>query len=346
MYFTTEQLLTTSQKEDYKQLLEQSNLTYEETKLQLGVYDKNKLIGGISLDNNCIKLLKVDENYNGLGVSNVLISDILKFAYEQNIFHLFVYTKPENEELFLAQGFYQIIKTNDVLFLENTKRGITRYCEELEKKVVEAEKICGLVMNLNPITLGHEYLISRASAENDVVHLMIVKEDKSVFPYNIRLELLEKVTKKYDNVVIHEGSDYCISSATFPTYFIKSKEDVPSIYANLDLNIYGTYLAKALKINRRYIGEEPYSKTTNMYNEVMKEVLPTYGIDVVEVKRKEIDADIISASKVRELLKNSETTEEAIEKVAKYVPIETLEFLKSDIGEAIIKKVKENNNRH
>ncbi len=341
MYFTTEQLITTSQKSEYKQLLEQSGLTYEETKLQLGVYDNGQLIGGISLDKNCIKLLKVDSEYNGLGVSSVLISDILKFAYEQNIMHLFVYTKPENADIFFAQGFYPIIKTDEVLFLENTKRGITKYCETLEKQVVEGDKICGLVMNLNPITLGHEYLISKASAENDVVHLMIVKEDKSVFPYDVRLNLLKQVTKKYNNVVIHDGSDYCISSATFPTYFIKSKEDVPSIYAKLDLNIYGTYLAKALKINRRYIGEEPYSKTTNMYNEVMKEVLPKYDIEVVEVKRKSVDDDIISASKVRELLKHGD-----VYSVEKYLPIETLEFLKSEEGKEVIKKVKENNNRH
>ncbi len=341
MYFTTEQLLTQSQKLEYEELLKNGGLTYEETKLQLGVYDKYKLIGGISLDNNCIKLLNVDSEYKGLGVSNVLVSDVLKFAYEQNILHLFVYTKPENAELFLAQGFYKIIETKDVLFLENTKRGITSYCEKLEKLAVEGEKVCGLVMNLNPITKGHEYLISKASEENDVVHLIIVKEDKSVFPYEVRLELLKQLTKKYINVVIHEGSEYCISSATFPTYFIKSKEDVPKIYAELDLNIYGTYLAKALRINRRYIGEEPYSKTTNMYNEVMKEVLPKYGVEVVEIKRKAVDGDIISASKVRELLKKGE-----FEQVKKYLPVETLELLKSDIGKEIIQKINENNNRH
>ncbi len=343
MYFTTEQLLLSSQKLEYKKLLEQSGLTYEETKLQLGVYDKNKLIGGVSLDNNCIKLLVVDEGYKGFGVSNVLISDVVKFAYEKNIIHLFVYTKPENGDLFLSQGFYPIIQTDDVLFLENTKRGIKTYCENLEKLVVEGNKVCGLVLNLNPITKGHEYLISKASAENDVVHIIIVKEDKSVFPYEVRLSLLKQVASKYKNIVIHEGSDYCISNVTFPTYFIKSKEDVPSIYANLDLNIYGTYIAKALKINRRYVGDEPYSKTTCMYNEAMKKILPKYDIEVVEIKRKTVDENIISASKVRELLKQGE-----IEKVKEYVPTETFEFLKSEMGEYIIKKIKEdtNNNRH
>ncbi len=341
MYFTTEQLITSSQKLEYKELLEKGGLTYEDTKLQLGVYDKNKLIGGVSLDDNCIKLLIVNCEYMGLGVSSVLISDVLKFAYEKNILHLFVYTKPENAELFLSQGFYPIIKTDNVLFLENTKHGITSYCDKLEKLAVDGEKICGLVMNVNPITKGHEYLISKACSENDFVHLIIVKEDKSVFPYEVRLKLLKQVTEKYKNIIIHEGSDYCISSATFPTYFIKSKDSIPSIYANLDLNIYGTYLAKALKINRRYVGEEPYSKTTDLYNQVMKEVLPKYNIEVVEIERKSVEEDIISASKVRQFLKQGEISE-----VEKFVPKETFEFLQSEMGKEIIKKIKESNNRH
>lgn len=341
MYYYSEQLITTRQINDYKQLLENANLTYEETELSLGIYEGEKLIGGISLDKNCIKLLKVLDEYNGLGISNVLISDIIKFAYDKGIMHLFVYTKPENEKLFNSQGFYSIIKTEDVLFLENNKHGISDYVNSLEGLKIEANRVCGIVMNLNPMTKGHEYLISKASLENDIVHVMIVREDKSVFPYEVRFKLLREVCKKYKNVIVHSGSDYCISSATFPTYFIKSKDDVPNIYAKLDINVFAKYIAKALGINVRYIGEEPYSKTTKMYNDVMKEILPKFDIEVVEVPRKSIDEDIISASKVREFIKSGE-----MEKAYKYLPIETVDFLKTDEGLEIIEKVKLNNKRH
>lgn len=341
MYYISEQLITTSKKELYKNLLEEGGLTYEETEVQLGVFDNNKLIGGISLDGNCIKLLKVLDEYNGQGISNILISDIIKIASEKNIFHLFVYTKPKNIDLFHSLGFYTIIKTKDVLFMENDKRGILNFVSELEKNKVIGNKICGLVMNLNPLTKGHEYLISRASCENDVVHVIIVKEDKSVFPYEIRLQLLKDVASKYKNVIVHEGSDYCVSNATFPTYFIKSKESVPNIYATLDCEIFANYVAKALDINVRYVGEEPYSKTTKMYNDVMKELLPKYNIEVVEIPRETIDNNIISASKVRELIKNNE-----IQKAFTFLPKETVELLESEIGKKIIEKIKVSNNRH
>ncbi len=341
MYYFSEQLLTAKQIDDYKALLESANLTYEPTDISLGIYDGYKFIGGVSLDKNCIKLLKVLDEYNGMGISNILVSDIMKLAYEKGTHHLFVYTKPENEKLFNSLGFYSIIKTEEVLFLENKKRGINDYVKSLEEMRQDGNRVCGIVMNLNPMTKGHEYLISKASGENDIVHVMIVKEDKSIFPYDVRFRILKEVCKKYENVIVHSGSDYCISSATFPTYFIKSKEDIPSIYARLDINIYGKYIGKALGVNVRYVGEEPYSRTTKMYNDVMKEILPSYDIEVVELERKAIDDDIISASKVREFIKIGE-----IEKAYKYLPIETVDFLKTDEGLDIIEKVKLNNKRH
>ncbi len=341
MYYQSEQLITTKQKEAYKEFLERVGLTYEECDVQLGIYHGDELIGGVSLDKNCIKLLRVSCIYANQGISNILISDIVKIAYDRGIFHLFVYTKPENEEKFNNQGFYTIYKTEDVLFLENQKNGINKYTNSLKKFKDEGKNVCGLVMNLNPITKGHEYLISRASEENDIVHIIIVKEDNSIFPYKIRLKLLEDVTKKYKNVIVHEGSDYVISNATFPTYFIKSKENIPSVYAKLDANIFGSYIAKALGINRRYVGTEPYSKTTNLYNEILKEELPKYNIEVIEYERCLFNDELVSASKVRSYIKEND-----IEKAYDLLPKETIEFLQSEQGKIIIDKIKISNSRH
>ncbi len=341
MFYSTVELVTKSQKEEYRDLIERVGLTYEETELALGVYNGDEIIAGVSLDKNCIKLLRVSCNYNGDGISDVLISDIIKYAYDRGVHHLFVYTKPSNEEIFTKQGFYTIFKTDDVLFLENTRNGISRYVKQLESKKVDGKNIASIVMNLNPITLGHEHLIKCASEENDVVHIFLVKEDKSVFPYEVRLKLLEEVAKRYSNVIVHKGSDYIISNATFPTYFLKSKDNVPTIYATLDINIFAKYIANTLGINKRYIGTEPYSKTTNMYNEVMKEILPNYNIDVVEIERKGVEDSFISASKVRQFIKDDN-----IHEAFKYLPNETINFLKSDEAVDIIDKVKNNTNRH
>lgn len=342
MYYYTKTLITKTQKEEYKLFLQIGGLEYEETQYQLGVYDNNKLIGGISLDKNCIKLLRVDDEYNGQGISNLLISEIINYAYTKDIVDLYVYTNPDNEDIFHTQGFYTIFKTSDVLFLENNRTGIRDYVEKLQTYYNHNfKRVCGLVMNLNPITLGHEYLIKKACEENDFVHLFLVKEDKSIFPYDVRLALAEEVCKKYKNIIVHQGSDYIISSATFPTYFLKSKDNIPNIYATLDVNIFGKYIAKALGINVRYIGTEPYSRTTNMYNDVMKKILPQYDIEVVEVYRKQTQYEYISAKKVRELIKKDNFQE-----ACRLLPEETIKFLKSDRGKVIIEKIKKNDNRH
>ncbi len=341
MHFNSVQLITEKQKTDYKLLAEANSLEYEENKFQLGIYDGSRLIAGISLDDNCIKLLIVDDDYRGYGLSSILITDVIKYAFENGITHIFAYTKPSNAEMFHSLNFYTIFETEEVLFLENNRNGIKSYCDLLEKKKVVKDKVCGLVMNFNPITLGHEYLIQKASEENDIVHVIIVKEDKSVFPYEVRLRLLNEVTKKYPNVVVHEGSSYVISSATFPTYFLKSKGNIPSIYAKLDVNLFGKYIAPALGINRRYIGEEPYSETTKMYNEVIQELLPKYGIEVTEIPRKKFGEDFISASKVRNMIKEGE-----FDKLKNFLPESSYNFLMSEEGSEIISKIKVSKNRH
>lgn len=49
-------------------------------------------------------------------------------------------------------------------------------------------------MNANPFTNGHRYLIQQAAAQCDWLHLFLVKEDSSRFPYEDRLDLVLKGT--------------------------------------------------------------------------------------------------------------------------------------------------------
>ena len=76
-------------------------------------------------------------------------------------------------------------------------------------------------MNCNPFTKGHLYLIEKASAESDHLFILIVEEDKSVFPFEKRMELVKRGTEHLDNIDVIPGGSYTISSATFPSYFAK-----------------------------------------------------------------------------------------------------------------------------
>ena len=135
------------------------------------------------------------------------------------------------------------------------------------------ERCAALVMNANPFTLGHLYLTERASAENDTVHLFMVSEDASLIPFKVRRRLITEGTSHLDNIIYHDSGPYIISSATFPSYFQKDMDAVIESHAKLDLVIF-TKIAHALGIGRRYVGEEPHSRVTGIYNQIMEKELP------------------------------------------------------------------------
>ena len=192
-------------------------------------------------------------------------------------------------------------------------------------------------MNANPFTLGHQYLIEKASKENDILHLFIVSEDKSIVPFSVRKKLIKEGTKHLNNIIYHDSGPYIISSATFPSYFQKDEKDVIESHANLDIEIF-TKIAKALDINVRYVGEEPYSLVTGIYNQLMIKKLPENGIQCVVVPRmvNKEGNEAISASEVRKAIKEGQ-----FEKMKNMVPECTYKFFMSEEGKDVVNKIKQ-----
>lgn len=108
-------------------------------------------------------------------------------------------------------------------------------------------------MNANPFTLGHRYLVEQACKENDWLHLFMVSEDASYFPYAVRKRLIKEGTADLKNIIYHDSGPYIISSATFPSYFQKDDLAVIESHANLDLAIF-VKIAERLGIKARYVG--------------------------------------------------------------------------------------------
>ena len=193
-------------------------------------------------------------------------------------------------------------------------------------------------MNANPFTLGHQYLAEKASSECDVLHLFVVSEDASLVPFKTHLELIKKGTAHLENIVIHESGPYIISNATFPSYFLKDEEAVINGHARLDLAVFKR-IAEVLGINVRYVGEEPNSQVTGIYNKIMAEELPKAGIECVIVPRIESGGKAISASDVRQAIK-----EENWEKLKSLVPETTYAYFTSEEAQEIIRKIQNTDN--
>lgn len=319
------------------------NLVFEkDVEYTIGIYHDKKIIGTGSLSGKVLKCIAIDPNYQGEGLSNKIVSLLINEQYYRGNTHLFIFTKPSNTTMFKDMGFYEIARVKDqVSLLENDSQGLKKYVEKLSEHKEEGKIISSIVMNCNPFTLGHQYLIENAAKDSDYVHVFIVWEDKSLFPNDVRFKLVKEGTKHLANVMIHKGMDYIISNSTFPSYFLKESSNIVKIHALLDLKIYGTFIAPSLRVNRRYIGEEPYCMVTKQYNETMKEVLPDYGIDVIEIPRLQNDEGAISASRVRELIKTDN-----FEKLKEIVPLTTYEYLISEEGKPIIERIKGADSRH
>ena len=307
-------------------------------------YDSDyNIIGTGSCFGNTLRCLAVSHEHRGEGLTNKIISHLIQYQFERGNYHLFIYTKYTTYHLFKDLGFYEIVRIKDqIVFMENKKTGFSDYLNELKKNNINnidhnKKKVAAIVMNANPFTLGHQYLIEKASKENDILHLFIVSEDKSIVPFKVRKQLIKEGTKHLTNIIYHDSGPYIISSSTFPSYFQKDEKDVIESHANLDIEIFAK-IAKALDINVRYIGEEPTSLVTGIYNQLMIKKLPENGIQCVVVPRmtNKEGNEVISASDVRKAIKEGQ-----FEKMKNMVPECTYKFFMSEEGKDVVNKIKQ-----
>ena len=300
------------------------------------VYDDDyNIIATGSCFGNTLRCMAVSHEHQGEGLMNEVVTHLVQYEYSRGVNQLFLYTKCNSAKFFGDLGFYEIVMIADqVVFMENRRTGFSDYLSELSKSKREGEKVAALVLNANPFTLGHQYLVEKASGENDVLHVFIVSEDASLVPFEVRKKLVVAGTSHLHNIVYHDTGPYIISSATFPSYFQKDDEAVIESHANLDLEIF-VKIAESLGINARYVGEEPKSLVTGIYNRIMSEKLPEHGIKCVIVPRKTEGGEVISASNVRQAIK-----EGRLDEIRGLVPESTYEFFASPEAESVIARIR------
>ena len=187
---------------------------------------------------NTLRCFAVSHAHQGEGLLNQIITHLIEVQYERGNLHLFLYTKTTSAKFFGDLGFYEIARVDGTLvFMENRRDGFKSYLRRLEKTRTDG-KSGALVMNANPFTLGHQYLVEQAAAACETLHLFIVSEDASLIPFSVRKKLVAEGTAHLPNVVLHDSGPYIISSATFPSYFLKDKEAVICGQARLDIEVF------------------------------------------------------------------------------------------------------------
>lgn len=288
------------------------------------IYENGGLAATGARKENILKCIAVDEAHKGEGLTATLLTQLRKNAFENGYSHLFLYTKPKNRMMFESLFFYPVAETENVLLMENKKDGINSFLTSLEKTDGNGN-IGAVVMNCNPFTLGHRYLIEKAADECAMLYVFVLSEDKSTFSAKDRLEMVKRGTADIRNVCILPTGPYLISTATFPTYFLKDRDNVQEIQCRLDIEIFARFFVPYFGITKRFTGTEPFSKATKIYNRTLAENLPSFAVEYRELERLEIDGSPVSASRVRELIKTGNT-----EQIKKLVPESTLEYLCSN----------------
>ena len=289
--------------------------------------DGDDILAGGGLQGDIIKCIAVSEQLRDAHLSNRLISHLISEAAQRGHHSVKVFTKPQNRQVFESLGFRLVGEAPLAILMENGHgmEDYKKYLQDISLSTLHAPlstKTGVIVMNANPFTLGHKYLIEKAAAEVDHLFIIPVKEERSLFPYAERKAMIEAACGDMRNVVICDGSDYAISAATFPTYFLKQLSDAADTQMLLDIDIFCRHIAPALGATVRFVGSEPTDALTRRYNELLAEQLPKHGLRLKEIPRLQTEQTPISATTVRSLMAKGIFVE-----ATKLVPPTTIPYL-------------------
>jgi [citrate (pro-3S)-lyase] ligase len=333
--FIIKDIVLEEEKQDLIQFLHRHNLDYEfDITYSIMVYDGDKKIATASLSNNIMKCFLVIDEYKNQNITNMMFHHLVHKLQERGVHHYFVFTAPSNEKVFKSLHMKKIVETMNTVLLEGGEF-ITDVLTNLKKEYhVSDEKKAAVIINANPMTNGHLYLIETAAQENKEVLVFVVSEDLSSFPFEDRFSIIKNATSHLSNVTVLPTLSYLVSKLTFPKYFLKEDQLIQAEQTLVDVLVYKQYYSKIFNINCRYLGEEPYSYNTNKYNQVLKDHLNSH---VKVIPRKTHHKKAISASLVRKLIKANK-----IDKIKDYVPRATYDYLCSEKGQSIIQMIQSN----
>lgn len=326
--------------------LQANGLRYDDVDYYAALVDESsdEIVAGGGLKGGVIKCVAVADGHKGEAVANKIVSHLIAKANAAGHQCVKLFTKPQNRPLFESLSFRFLAEAPEAILMETGVGGIAKYSEELRAKSEECNcyllagrnsvevdstklsvdtvkwSVGVIVMNCNPFTLGHRYLIERSSELVERLYVVVVREDCSMFSYSERKAMVSQGVKDLGNVVVVDGSDYAVSATTFPTYFLKRISDATDTQILLDLDIYLRHIAPALGANVRFVGSEPTDPLTRRYNELMRQQL---GDDhICEIPRMEKYGSVVSASRVRRAIEAN-----SLWQAIKLVPSSTIPYI-------------------
>ena len=312
-------------RQDWEWVMDQANLgKTEQVDYTIAIYHHSGDIAATgSLDRNILKCLVVCKKYQSENLLTHLVMALLDELRERSYTNSFVYTKPKNIVFFKSLGYRVVAETENLAFLEQGVPSFSDYLKLLKEHFVEGTSNSAIVMNANPFTLGHQYLVETAASQSSHLYVFVVSEDRSFFNTNDRMEMVKRGVSHLPNVTVLPTRDYMVSSATFPSYFLKEKADleVAKVQATLDATLFLENIVPTLQLTKRFVGQEPLSPVTSVYNDALRAAFGK-DLELVIIDRLSAGDEVVSATRVRAAIQDNN-----VDELKQLVPATTYHYL-------------------
>jgi len=334
------QPLGPSERERARALVESEGLAFDlDLDDLVGAWEGGDLVAVGARRGGILKTIALSSAHRGGPLLGELVTELVRLGSAAGHDAFFVFTRPEHAPSFEALGFSLLAAQRRAALLE-WGDGLRRWLAA-SLPLVRPGANGAAVVNCNPFTLGHRHLVEQAARRVDTLYVFVVREDRSAFPFDVRLRLVREGTADLDNVRVLDTSRYAVSALTFPAYFLKQADDVAGIQMELDLRLFARHVAPFFHVRRRFFGTEPFCEITRAYNAAMLRLLPPLGVEAVQVERLRGRGEAISASRVRAALRSGE-----LAGLEALVPPATLRFLRSPEAGPILLRLAGAEGRH
>lgn len=204
--------------------------------------------------------------------------------------------------------------------------GLNEYLKQLSAlKRADVTSAGAIVITGNPFTKGHQQLIEYAAQKCEWLYVFVITMETFRFSFKDRYKMALDGTQHLKNVTVIPSGEFFGTLLHFGEYSSKECGKKRTIHPEKDNYMFGKYIAPALGIKTRFLGEEKEDEVTRQFNIILSRDMPKHGIDVVIVPRFESEGEKISAKLVRKLLDNKE-----YDIAEKYLPKTTLAIVEKN----------------
>jgi [citrate (pro-3S)-lyase] ligase len=314
-------LISRADRDAARRLVESCDLRFLENFDDLmGIFEDGRLVGCGARAGRVLEMLVVAPEHRGGGLVGEIVGELMRRGCEAGCTGFFIFTRPCTAPTFARLGFKPLVEHEKAVLLEHGN-GLLGYLRG-RAALARSGSNGAVVINADPFSLGHQYLVECAAARTDTVYVLVPNEGRFVLPLVDRLELARRGTAHIPNAVVTDAGPYVLGPATVPAYFLKPGDQPDQVALEIDADLFGRHIAPFLNITTRIVGTEPLDPATRSYNQALFRRLSKWGLRLVEIERKKIGDRWINTAHVHNALARSDWRE-----VEAFVPLSTLAFL-------------------